>query len=397
MLKAHRGALAFTLAFGAFALAPSLAWAEALPTVTSITPSTGGSGGGQHGKLKGTEFTGAVTTGGVKIGAASLKKITTGTLAKNQFKILNNTEIEVDTPALEHGTDEVTVTNTIGESSKPSPVTYTYVPEFFRNEAVISSVGKIPFFGDGALTLQTPLVENTETHVKSREVEIECINLMYGDLANEGTEVPRAVGQIQEWWMMGHTPTAEFTEVSPLCRFTYLGAPGGEAWVTAERPLHAITQNAEVCINPESELEHCPKKIGEPGDEREIKSVVEQVGREQLTTPWNTEVELTEGKTRLKIGVPTEGGKSCNEEPAPPGCVRLTIIYPALNLFFPFEGSIEPRWIDGVGNGLSPSSLEFEGEASGHIHAAGTPESLLSVSGAVKVIGAEGRELMTVK
>jgi hypothetical protein len=383
------------LALAIVALAPNLAYAVEPPTVTGLTPHEGGSAGGTKFIVAGTHFEGVT---GVNFGLQALK-IVTGTLTKGSCKFKVSTEIECDSPFHEAGTVAVTVVTPGGTSAETPADRFTTTPEAYRNEVATANLSHISVFDFGQVTMETPEVENTETHVKSREVELECVNLSVGSLTNEGTEPPRAFGQVLEWWAMGHTPTAEHTEVSPTCRFTFLGAPGGEAWVTAERPLRAVTQTAEVCINPAKELSECKKKVGEPGAEREFKSVLEQISRETLTTPWNMEAFInSEGKRRMRVGISSETGKSCAEEPAPPGCVRLTIVYPALNLFFPFEGSLEPTWVNGAGNGLSPSSLEFEGERSGTLRAAGgAARSTLSLVGSNKIIGTAGQELVSVK
>jgi hypothetical protein len=137
--------------------------------------------------------------------------------------------------------------------------------------------------------------------------------------------------------------------------------------------------------------------VGEPGAEREITAVIRSVTREALTVPWNQEMtENTEHKLALKIGYPTESGKNCREEPAPPGCIKLAIIYPAINLQLPFEGSIQAKWTSGSGSGLSPSSFAYE-ETSEKLHVTGQPETTMLVSGSDKVLGVENMALLSVK
>lgn len=401
MWRKHRARLALGIAVGMLTLGVPLALqgASALaatgkPTITSVTPREGGSGGGYKVTFKGTHYE---EISSIKWGIVPMKIITTGTPTKGQCKVKSTIEIECQAPTIGWGTITLAITNPLGSAEQP----YTLTAQVFRNEVVTGSGANVTVFGMGVLTFETPEVE-LEPGVKSREVEIECVNLLFGSVYNEGTEPPRAKGQIFEWWAMGHTPTSEHNETSPLCRFTYLGGPGGEAWVTAERPLNVVEQEGEVCLlKTKHELSQCPKKVGEPGAERVITSVIREVTREPLTNPWNTQVvsNLHEGarENRLRIGVPTESGKSCEEIPAPPGCVRLTIIYPAINLQFPFEGYMEPVWENGVGNGLSPSTLEYKGESTGRLHVAGSLEAPLYAAGYDKILGAAGRELLTVK
>jgi hypothetical protein len=401
MWKRRWAHVALGIAMGTVALCLPLALqgSEALgaffaPTISSLTPKEGGSAGGYKVIIAGSHFE-EITAIHWGTGSGSIPmKIVTGTPTKGQCKVKSMAEIECFAPQRGRGVFNVTVTNSQGTAESP----FTVVPQYYKNEVGMTSGAKVPIFGEGVITFETPEVE-LEPGVKSREVEIECINLMFGDIANEGT-VPKMQGQVLEWWAMGHVPTPEHTETSALCRFTYLGGPGGEAWVTAERPLNIVEQEGEVClIRSKHELSECPKKVGEPGAERAITSVIRSIGREQLTTPWNMEVSWPEGELEphVKIGIPTEAGKSCEEIPAPPGCIRLTIIYPAIDLQFPFEGSVEPRWQNGVGNGLSPSSFEYLGETGGHLHVAGSAESPLYASGYTKILGANGRELLTIK
>jgi hypothetical protein len=365
------------------------------PTITELSPKEGASGGGYKVIIKGTHFEEvSAVHWGSGVGSIPMKLITTGTPTKGQCKVKSLTEIECFAPLRGRGITPITVTNPLGTAESP----FTIVPELYKNEVPMANASKVPVFGEGLVTFETPEVE-LEPGVKSREVEIECLNLWFGSVVNEGT-VPKMQSQVLEWWAMGHTPSPEHPETSALCRFTYLGGPGGEAWVTAERPLSIVEQEAEVClVRTKHELSECPKKVGEPGAERAITSVIRTVGREPLTNPWNAEVVWPENEPEphVRIGIPTEAGKSCEEIPAPPGCIRLTIVYPAINLQFPFEGSVEPRWQNGVGTGLTPSSLEYLGEKGGHLHVAGSAEAPLYMSGTNKVIGAPGRELITIK
>ncbi|MHB8490772.1 MAG: hypothetical protein ACYDA6_00950 [Solirubrobacteraceae bacterium] len=256
-------------------------------------------------------------------------------------------------------------------------------PEWYKNGQLASSGSHLPVFGDGFITF-----ESSEKEPGVKELEIECMNILYGGISNEGSPL-RGHAQILEWWAMGHVQAAEHTEVSSLCRFTYLGGPAGEAWVTAERPLEVTQQEAIVCDSPNKKLTEC-----EATGETERKEMIREVRRAPLTTPWNSELVVKGSTTYAKIGVPTEAGKSCSEEPAPPGCMRLTILYPEINLQLPIEGSLEAKLVNGAKNGLSPSELVFEGTKSGSLTIPGSLGETVFASGKVKLLGAEGRELL---
>lgn len=378
-----RGLASTCCVVGALALSPAVAQAG----ITSIAPDQGGAGGNEAIIIHGTSLSPLEE---VRIGGTPMK-IVTGTPTKTQCKSKSSTEIECRTPTHEFGVVVVEVK----AAGVTSTFNFTFTAEFFKNEVAIGAGAQIPVFGEGAITFETPEVE-VEPGRKLREIEMECVNLLFGSVVNEGSP-PAAHAQTLEWWAMGHTPSVEHPEVSDLCRFTYLGTTAGEAWVTAERPLNVVEQQGEVCINQKKrELSECPKKAGEPGAERVITSVARSITREVLTPPWNEQIVGPEREPHLKIGIPTESGKSCTENPAPPGCMRLTIIYPGIDLQIPFEGTLEPNWLNGAGNGLSPSEMEFAGERSGHLHVA-NEEKPIYVSGAVKIIGAPGRELISVK
>ena len=375
---------------GACCVALALAFSPALAQagITSIAPEHGGSVGNEVVIMHGTSLSPLEE---VHFGATPMK-IVTGTVAKGQCKSKSSSEVECRTPVHECGT----VTVEVKAAGQLSSIAFTFSCEFFKNEVGVSTGAQIPVFGEGVITFETAEVE-VEPGRKLREIEMECVNLLYGSVVNEGSP-PLGHAQTLEWWAMGHTPTEGHPEISDLCRFTYLGATAGEAWVTAERPLNVVEQDGEICISQKKrELSECPKKAGEPGAERVITSVARSITREPLTTPWNEElVPVGPNNLRMRIGIPTESGKHCTENPAPPGCMRLTIIYPGINLQIPFEGSLEPRWLNGVGNGLAPSTMEFEGETSGHLHVA-NEEKPIYVSGTDKIIGAPGRELITAK
>jgi hypothetical protein len=371
-------------ALAALAFSPALAQAG----VTSITPEKGGSIGNEVVTIHGTSLSPLEE---VHFGSTPIKIVTT-TPTKGQCKSKSATEIECRSPVHECST----VTVEVKAAGALSSASFTFTCEFYKNEVGVGLNSHIPVFGEGAITFETPEVEVEPGH-KMREIEMECVNLMFGGVSNEGSP-PLGHGQILEWWAMGHTPKEGHPEISDLCRFTYLGTTAGEAWVTAERPLGIVEQVGEVCASKtKRELSQCPKKVGEPGAERIITSVARQVTREPLTTPWNEElVPVGPNNLHMKVGIPTESGKTCTENPAPAGCMRLAIIYPGLNLQIPFEGSLEPKWLNGSNNGLTPSTVEFEGEASGHLHVA-NEEKPIFVSGANKIIGASGTELISAK
>jgi hypothetical protein len=263
-------------------------------------------------------------------------------------------------------------------------------PEFLTNGKLMTTE-RVPFVGDGPIKING----------KNGNPEMECGNVLFGAFWNELTErTPggektelRGHGQILEWWAMGHEPTAERKEATTNCFFVY--TEGTEkfkevGWVTAERPLNIKTEQGLICRNPATKIGACPATEKEPA------TLITEVKREELTVPWNVELVTKEGFGFSKIGVPTQTGKSCQEVPAPPGCIRLTIVVPGLNnLQIPFEGSLETFVVNGVKNALSPSAFNFESEKSGTLTIPEQSETRLVMSGGIKFFGYTGTQLIT--
>ena len=169
-------------------------------------------------------------------------------------------------------------------------------------------------------------------------------------------------------------------------------------------------------------------------DERNIKPVSATAAeRGALSTPWNTEAECGTregGKvTMIKIGVPTartpaevaaaeargcdteareeeeaeheiNAAEGCyKENPAPAGCVAISVVEPSFGLELTTSGTVRARAVSGVGNGLNQTRWQFEGAKSGELEctfpAACTVK--FTLTGTVKDQGAEAAQLMTYK
>ena len=89
----------------------------AAPSVTSISPTAGPTGGGTTVTITGTGFSAALPTGAVRFG---------GTIAT--YTINSNTQITATAPAGSAGTVDVTVTTVGGTSATSAADQYTYVP-----------------------------------------------------------------------------------------------------------------------------------------------------------------------------------------------------------------------------------------------------------------------------
>ncbi|MFC5373381.1 IPT/TIG domain-containing protein [Brevundimonas faecalis] len=87
------------------------------PTVTSISPTAGPTGGGTTVIITGTGFSAAGSTGAVKFGAANAT-----------YAINSNTQITATSPANSAGTYDITVTTPGGTSAVLAADQFTYVP-----------------------------------------------------------------------------------------------------------------------------------------------------------------------------------------------------------------------------------------------------------------------------
>ena len=348
------------------------------PTVSTVLPNRGLPSGGAHVTLTGTRY----------VGVSSVKF---GTQNAASYQVASETQITAVSPPGAPATVAVTVTNAQGTSPTGGSATFQYTePRWYKNLKITVEKSRTQMLGYGQLDLAS----------LNTEFSAECVSLMYGAVWNENREPSvgfKGYGAIYSFLGAGHAVTSEHLELGSDCRLSAPGAPSGtEAFVTPEMPLHPIVQEGEVCIDKQkASLSACPIKAGEPGAEREITSVVREVTREPSYLPWNVELVPKEGGINVKIGVPNEKGKSCSEKPAPAGCVHLTVVAPALGWQLAVEGSVEPTLLIGVGNGLSPSTLEFEGEKTGTLTSSSATVGSATMTGTLKIIGFSAQEMIT--
>ena len=355
------------------------AWAfnDLIPSVSKVAPRSGSASGGT-----------AVTITGSGFSTAS--EVRFGQTKATSFTVESDTSISAVSPT-GTGTVDVTVSTPAGVSAATASDRFQYVePEWSKNGRLIGA-SRAGIFGYGQFTLAST----------QQELGAECVNLMFGSVANETREggPARGYAQILGWWASGHAAMSGHAELGSSCRIISAGAgagSSGEAWITPEGPVHTVEQQGEICINKERvRLSECPIKAGEAGAERVLTAVATEVSRESPSLPWNAELVPKEGGVHLRIGVPTEAGRSCAEAPAPAGCVKMTLVAPTLGWQLPVEGEVEPALVNGVHNALSPSTLEFEGAGSGALSSPSSAISSATLSGGIKILGSAGQELIT--
>jgi hypothetical protein len=221
---------------------------------------------------------------------------------------------------------------------------------------------------------------------------IECVNLVFGMGVNEtepggagNSEKVRGYGEVMEWTATGFTNT-NGGELSARCK--------------------SSSFNAWAAVEPELEKQYERVTIGE-GTEKTERLAIRQVKREVPSVPWKQEAQgseiggsnvfyLTTGIASERTerenveaeealaNIPTERRTGCYPQPPttevvrepgiveqretepklrsdPRGCIRVDITAPEIGLETPFQGTLEPKIVNGAKNGLSPSKGEFEG------------------------------------
>jgi hypothetical protein len=258
------------------------------------------------------------------------------------------------------------------------------------------------FYANGhALTsAPVPVTLWGEVNLQSATVgEVSCHQVMAGSLSNEGTQ---GVGVLEG---LG-TSACKAPSLEKLLELFY------ETKVTvfssAELPFEPEEREAEVCTEAaKTELSQCLNK-----SERTTKQLPVQLRRRPPSFPWKLkvvkEVREEEPAAVLEIGA-APAGESCYPteivegkhvaakwERVPPGCVRLNVIAQQVPDELVFYGVLRPRLVNGAGNGLNASKLEFNAEAGKLVsYKNESPETY--GQGSLKLDGSEARQLITAR
>ncbi|HLI32770.1 MAG TPA: S53 family peptidase [Solirubrobacteraceae bacterium] len=352
--------------------APNGVPAAPLPSVSALSPASGPASGGTTVTITGTGFTGA-------------DAVRFGERAASSFTVISDSEIQASSPA-GGGTVSVSVSTPAGTSAASSASQFAYrPPSIFRNNRSVEVANgtnaadeRLSLTAYGELKLEAPTLE----------ISLECITLAYGSAWNEG-EPKAGRGQVLSIFASGRLPAQSGEAPSAECQLKHGHAgKSSAAWVSAEAPLLTHSVEAQVCVNASEPLATC--------SEREERKVITSVARGALSLPWEGALLYKVGVPYARIGQPAGEG-SCSAEPPPAGCLAIDVVDPTLGLELPLVGSLEAKVVDGVANGLSPSTLELEGATSGTLHEPGSPATLAYLSGSLRVLGFEGQELLTVR
>jgi hypothetical protein len=242
-----------------------------------------------------------------------------------------------------------------------------------------------------------------EIHLESAQLGsegIECVNVGFGSVWNEGTPL-RAHGQILGWVASGHAPNGTHTKLAANCR-----PEGTHGFATDEAAV-------EFEKNPTThEVEPARRKLSAPWNgeiscgvrEEEYVGII-RIGMPNTefpnnsSTPCPAEPSVTAQEEEEAAYVKErEEKKGCYvSNPAPEGCINVTIVEPGAGLEVAFGGTLWAKGINGVKNGLSPSKWVFE-EHGGQLECESAGCSAGgTTTGEVKELGYTGVQLIQAK
>jgi hypothetical protein len=233
---------------------------------------------------------------------------------------------------------------------------------------------------------------------------LECVNLAFGTdfndtepaRAGQGTEFIRAYGEVLGLSATSYV-SASGLEPLPHCK----SSTGFVAWFTAEPPPQVSTEVANNINGTPTERLVISGPFGGTASRREPSSMPwleEAEGTENTEThvkaffvklgvAANTEERVEVEREEAEAGVPTEVRSGCHHQasfkevvrepgfeskretelalnPAPRGCIKVTLVAPEVGVEVSFEGTLEPEEVNGAKNGLDPSKGTFGGKPS---------------------------------
>jgi hypothetical protein len=280
----------------------------------------------------------------------------------------------------------VSATNSAGSAQGP-PQTFTTLsgqPAGFYENGRLLTTTPVPVVMAGQIALKGSPSGPAE--------EITCHDIISGSVWNEGG---RGVGRLEGLSASECTrfSTAECAKGAECRAYTFQ---------SGEMPLELEYRQAEVCSEASKrELSQCPNP-----SERSAQTIPVHVRRRAASFPWKmqlvTEERQEEQVSVLEIGVPP-AGESCYPkelvegkpagakwEKVPAGCIRVDLIAPSVPVEQVYYGTLRPRVLNGAGNGLDASRLQFNTEA-------GALTGPWSSQGELRIFGSEASELITAR
>jgi hypothetical protein len=248
--------------------------------------------------------------------------------------------------------------------------------------------------------------------------KFDCTNTFWGEgwnahENNEATKPERAYGDVLGWASRCSAPeylnSLETNE--RFIRENHVPLPL-TIFASPEMPAEETFRQGEICKEEKKPLSQCPL-----AGERETKLLVSAYHRRASSFPWKVElirgVREAENGILAKIGLaefgeagtaesqttkcyPKEGTNPASFEKVPPGCIAFDIIVPQVPYEYVFYGTQESWSVNGAGNGLDASRLEWPAPAGTFFSSKGALGEL-SVTALVRLSGSPSLQLMTAR
>jgi hypothetical protein len=289
----------------------------------------------------------------------------------------------------------------VASAAEVPPLVYTNIHKM--------TTAHVPIFANGYLELHSTVLG-----------KVTCKNAFSGEAwnaheNNEATKPERAYGEVLGW---GTSPCTDPELLEPPIE-PYRGFIIREhvplpltIFASSEMPMEKTFRQGEVCTEETKTLSQCPN-----ASEREVHVMITSYHRRVSSLPWK--LELIRGERELEPGIlaktglaeygesgsaeaqstrcyPKEGTNPASFQKVPPGCVVVDIIVPQIPYEFAYYGTEEIWAVNGAGNGLDPSHLEWLAPAGNFFSSKGA-EGEASVTGKMKLSGAEAVQLITAK
>jgi hypothetical protein len=247
---------------------------------------------------------------------------------------------------------------------------------FFSNN-VKATTSKVGISGWGPLKAVSPALE----------LEVECVQSFFAADFNEGTPLTAGHGEILGWDASGDA-TVGGTEARRSCKSHKTGVTGEpEAWITTE-PVVETTRKTPLSIPWKYQL-GCAESEG-------VGHPIVTIGLPPGAAAPSAECK-TEAEKATEIEKEETERKGCFATSVPEGCIKMNIVLPSLALEEVFEGTQQPKIVNGFTSGLHPSSWEYAGTPLGKLHLKGTFTTTLALTGSAKTIGFGSLQLITAK
>jgi alpha-tubulin suppressor-like RCC1 family protein len=387
---------------GTSAIGPAdqFTYVAAVPTVTKVEPNSGPAAGGTSVTITGTNFTGATA---VKFGATNATSFTvnsatsisavsppgTGTVDV----ILTTPEGTSSTANADRFTYGVTVTRvepTSGRTAGGTSVTIagtnftgatavkfgaTNATSFTVNSA--TSITAVSPAGTGTVDVTVTTPEGTSATSLSDHFSYARRFYLNGVLAGASTQNVVQFGTITMKSPFWGEIKCNLLVGAPVWNETERGLASVDGWESWG--CHATELRGKTFVTAETAVQLIER-------ENTAKVRIPEAHRGEKTLPWPAHAVTTpEATSALKIG---------NTEKLPLEPVKFLVSAPEELFEVPYEGTLEPRIVNGTKNGLKPSHLEFEGEGgktgflkSPAIFGGKEPEADLFIKGELTLLG----------